>query len=87
VGERNLPRLSRRCYGLRKPGRKLKSRKLLGARFLPRRVHVIQQDLLVPEEAANQVDWRTTVVADPVWETDILPGDGGRNTSLAKREC
>jgi hypothetical protein len=35
------------------------------------------------------------VVADPVWEvkplqvweTDILPGDGGWNTSLAKREC
>jgi hypothetical protein len=36
-----------------------------------------------------------TVVADPVseaeplpvWETDLLPGDGGWNTSLAKREC
>jgi hypothetical protein len=36
-----------------------------------------------------------TVVADPVsdakqlpvWETDLLLGDGGWNTSLAKREC
>jgi hypothetical protein len=35
------------------------------------------------------------VVADPVWEaeplpmweTELLPGDGGENTSLAKREC
>ena len=23
----------------------------------------------------------------PVWETDLLPGNGGWNTSLAKREC
>jgi hypothetical protein len=36
-----------------------------------------------------------TVVADPVseaephpvWETNLLPDDGGWNTSLAKREC
>jgi hypothetical protein len=35
------------------------------------------------------------VVADPVWEAeqlplweiDLLPGDGGWNTSLTKREC
>jgi hypothetical protein len=35
------------------------------------------------------------VVADPVWEaeplpmweTELLPGNGGWNTSLAKREC
>jgi hypothetical protein len=27
------------------------------------------------------------VVANPVWEAEPLPGDGGWNTSLAKREC
>jgi hypothetical protein len=47
----------------------------------------------VTEGATNQVDWRAVVVADPVWETEllpeILPGDigVGENTSLAKREC
>jgi hypothetical protein len=49
----------------------------------------------VTEGAANQVDWRVVVVANPmretellpVWETEILPDDGGWNTSLAKREC
>jgi hypothetical protein len=47
VGERSLPRLSRRCHGLRKPCRMLRSGRLLGARCLPRRVHVIQQELLL----------------------------------------
>jgi hypothetical protein len=46
VGERSLPRLSGRCHGLRKPGRKLRRGRLLGPRCIPRRVHVIQQDLL-----------------------------------------
>jgi hypothetical protein len=46
VGERSLPRLSGRCHGLRRPGRKLRSRRLLGATCLPRRDHAIQQDLL-----------------------------------------
>jgi hypothetical protein len=49
----------------------------------------------VTKGAANQVDWRAFVVADParetkkppMWEKDILPGDGGWKTSLAKREC
>jgi hypothetical protein len=31
----------------------------------------------VIEGASNQVDWRVTVIADPVWETKILPGDSG----------
>jgi hypothetical protein len=35
VGERSLPRLSGRCHGLRKPGRKLRSGRLLGATCLP----------------------------------------------------
>jgi hypothetical protein len=37
VGERHLPRLTRRYHGLRKPGRRLKSGRLLGAVCLPRR--------------------------------------------------
>jgi hypothetical protein len=49
----------------------------------------------VTEGATNQEDWSAVVVADPVqeaellpvWETEILPDDGGWNTSLAKREC
>jgi hypothetical protein len=50
----------------------------------------------VTEGATNQVDWSAVVVADPVWETELLPVwetkiqekmDGGWNTSLAKREC
>jgi len=49
----------------------------------------------VSKGVANQKYWRGIVVADPmweadplpVWETNILPGDGGWNTSLAKREC
>jgi hypothetical protein len=42
----------------------------------------------VTQGVANQVDWRATVVADPVWEAKQLPGDigVGENTSLAKRE-
>jgi hypothetical protein len=47
VGESSLSRLSRRCHGLRWPGKMLRSRMLLGARCLPRRVHVIQRDLLM----------------------------------------
>jgi hypothetical protein len=46
MGERSLPRLSRRCHGLRWPGRMLRSGRLLGAGCLPRRDHAIQQDLL-----------------------------------------
>jgi hypothetical protein len=49
----------------------------------------------VTEGAANQVDWRAVVVVDPLretnpppmWEKEILLGDGGWKTSLAKREC
>jgi hypothetical protein len=41
----------------------------------------------VTEEAANKVDWRAVVVANPGWETKLLPGDGGWNASLIKREC
>jgi hypothetical protein len=50
---------------------------------------------VVIEGAANQADWRAVVVADPVWEKELLlgweiellPGDyGGWNSSLAKRE-
>jgi hypothetical protein len=33
------------------------------------------------------VSKEATVVVDPVWETELLSGDGGGNTSLAKREC
>jgi hypothetical protein len=47
VGEGSLPRLSRRCHGLRKPCKMLKIERLLGAWCLPRRVHVILQDLLL----------------------------------------
>jgi hypothetical protein len=46
MGERSLPRLSRRCHELRKPSRKLRSRRLLGAVCLLRRDHTIQQVLL-----------------------------------------
>jgi hypothetical protein len=42
----------------------------------------------VTEGATNQTDWREVVVEDPVWETELLPGDdGGWNASLTKREC
>jgi hypothetical protein len=49
----------------------------------------------VIEGAATQEDWSAVVVADqvqeaklpPVWGIEILPDDGGWNTSLTKREC
>jgi len=42
----------------------------------------------VTEGEAIHMDWRTTVVEDPIWETKLLPGDDrGWNASLAKREC
>jgi hypothetical protein len=28
----------------------------------------------VTEGVANQSDWRETVVVDPMWETELLPG-------------
>jgi hypothetical protein len=98
VGERSLPRLSGRCHGLRKPGRKLRSRRLLGASVSSKKGPCHTTGFAsVTEGATNQVDWRAVVVADPVWEaeplpvweTELLPGDTGvgENTSLAKREC
>jgi hypothetical protein len=41
----------------------------------------------VTEGVVSHEDWRAIVVADLVWEIEILPGDGGWNASLAKREC
>jgi hypothetical protein len=45
VGERHLPRRTRRYHGLRKPGRRLRSGRLLGIACLPKRIHAIQQVL------------------------------------------
>jgi hypothetical protein len=49
-GESTIKREStlriRRCHALRKPGRRLKSKRLLGAVCLRRRDHAIQQDFL-----------------------------------------
>jgi hypothetical protein len=45
VGERHLPRLTGRCHGLRRPGRRLRSGRLLGVTCLPRRIHVFLQVL------------------------------------------
>jgi hypothetical protein len=39
----------------------------------------------VSEGAANQVDWRATMVVDLTMK--IEPPPGGRSTFLAKREC
>jgi hypothetical protein len=41
---------------------------------------------LVIEGASSQDDWSVVVVADLVWEIEILPNYGGWNVSLAKME-
>jgi hypothetical protein len=33
----------------------------------------------------SNVEWEAKPL--PVWETKLLPGNGGWNNSLAKREC
>jgi hypothetical protein len=47
MGERHLPRLRGRCHGLRKPSRRLRRGRFLGAMCLPRRDHAIQQVLFL----------------------------------------
>ena len=42
---------------------------------------------LVIEGETSQEDWSAVLVADLVWEIEILLCDGGWNTSLTKREC
>jgi hypothetical protein len=44
--ERHHPRLLGQCHGLIRPGRVLRSGRLLGVVCLPRWDHAIQQDLL-----------------------------------------
>jgi hypothetical protein len=39
----------------------------------------------VSKRAANQVDWKASMVVDIIAKTEPLPGDG--TTFLTKREC
>jgi hypothetical protein len=86
--ERHLPRLSRRCHGWICPGRMLISRRLLREGCLPRWDHSNTIGFFsVIDGATRQVDWRVAMIADLVREIKILPGNGGWNASLSKREC
>jgi hypothetical protein len=96
--QRHLPRLSRRCHGLRWSGRILRSKRLSRSRVSSKKGPFHRAKFAsVTEGVVNQVDWRAVVVEDPVreakplpvWEIELLPRDigVGENTSLAKREC
>jgi hypothetical protein len=88
VGERSLPRLSGRCHGLRKPRQEVQKQEASRSRVSSKKGPCHSTGIAFVSVGA-------TVVADPVsesepllvWETDLLPGDGGWNTSLVKREC
>jgi hypothetical protein len=45
VGERDLPRLIGRYHGSRRPGRRFRSKRLLGAACLPRKIRDFEQVL------------------------------------------
>jgi hypothetical protein len=41
----------------------------------------------VIEGAVSQEDWIASMLENPIWDTKILPHDGGWNEFLSKREC
>ena len=56
-----------------------------GSKSLKKSLNKMARIDFCSEGAANQVDWRASMVADLIAKTEPIPG--GRSTFLAKREC